>query len=262
MSVREQTKILDINRSSLYYKLMKVKKDDFKIMRLIDEQYLKTPFYGTRKMNVMLKKKGFKVNRKRVQRLMKIMGIEAIYPKKNLSRRNHDHKIYPYLLRDISIDHSNQVWCTDITYLPMKNGFVYLVAILDWYSRRVISWRIGTTLDTSFCIDALEEALRCGKPEIFNTDQGCQFTSDAFTSMLKKNDIRISMDGKGRAIDNIIVERFWRSLKYEKIYLNEFSTIEEIKNAVREYIVFYNSERFHETLEYNTPDEVYREEAA
>lgn len=231
-------------------------------MRIIDELYIKMPFYGSRKMMRALRRKGHKVNRKKVQRLMRLMGIEAIYPKPNTSRPTKGHKVYPYLLKNLTIDHPNHVWCSDITYIPMKNGFAYLTVIMDWYSRKVISWRLSNSLESNFCVDALEDALRKGKPEIFNTDQGSQYTSKIFTDVLKSSNIQISMDGKGRAIDNIVVERFWRSIKYEKIYTGEYRSMLEVKQAIREYIDLYNSERLHETLDYYTPNEVYEREAA
>ncbi len=231
-------------------------------MKLIDKIYLKMPFYGSRKIKRVLWRQGKHVNRKKVQRLMKLMGIEAIYPKPNTSRASKGHKKYPYLLRDLEINHPDQVYCSDITYIPMKSGFAYLTVVMDWYSRRVISWRLSNSLDSHFCIDALEDALNKGKPKIFNTDQGCQYTSDAFTNILKQAGIKISMDGKGRAIDNIVVERFWRSLKYEKIYTEEYRSMGELKKAISEYINLYNAERIHESLDYQTPDEIYFDKVA
>jgi len=231
---------------------------NLKLMNLIDEQYLKTPFYGFRKMTVYLRKLGHWVNEKRVRRLMKIMGLIAIYPKPNLSKRNQEHKVYPYLLRNVEITHSNQVFSTDITYIRMKNGFMYLTAVMDWYSRKILSWELSNTLDTQFCIDALNNAIRIyGCPEIFNTDQGCQYTSTKFTDILKENDIKISMDSKGRALDNIFVERVWRSVKYECIFLNNYETVPELYWGLKRYIDFYNSERPHQSLEYGTPNEQY-----
>lgn len=226
-------------------------------MKLIDTQYLKTPFYGSRRMTDSLKKQGLNVNRKRIQRLMRKMGLEAIYPKPNTSKPNKQHKIYPYLLRDIKVTRPNQVWATDITYVPMKKGSMYLVAIIDWYSRHVISWRLSNSMDTSFCVRALEDALRFGKPEIFNSDQGSQFTSNEFTEVLKKQNIKISMDGKGRCIDNIFIERFWRSLKYEEVYLKAYANGLEARTSIGQWINFYNCERPHMSLKNKTPLEVF-----
>ncbi len=229
-------------------------------MRLLDEQYTKTPFYGIRRMTVFLNTLGMEVNHKRVQRLMRLMGIEAIYPKKRLSQAGENHKIYPYLLRGVEIKKVNQVWSTDITYIPMKGGFVYLVAIMDWYSRYVLAWEISTTLEVHFCLEALERALEQGKPEIFNTDQGSQFTSKEFTGRLEKGLIQISMDGRGRVFDNIFIERLWRSVKYEEVYLNEYETVRETKGGIGKYFGFYNEERPHQALEYKTPACIYKGE--
>jgi putative transposase len=218
---------------------------------------MKWPFYGSRRMTTALKREGYPVNRKRVQRLMRLMGIQAIYPKPRLSMSHQDHKIYPYLLRDISIDRPGQVWCADITYLPLHYGFVYLVAILDWYSRYVLAWRLSNTLDTIFCLEALDEALKIRHPEIFNSDQGCQFTSMAFTDRLKEAGIKISMDGRGRVFDNIFIERLWRSLKYEDVYLKDYQTVMELNAGLDDYFRFYNYERPHQSLENKTPAMVY-----
>ena len=232
-------------------------------MRLIDRCHLQYPFYGSRRIRDWLEDQGHRVNRKRIQRLMRTMGLAALYPKRNLSRANQAHKVYPYLLRNLSIERPNQVWATDVTYIPMARGFVYLVAIMDWYSRRVLSWRVSNTMDVSFCIDALEEAIeRHGAPEIFNTDQGSQFTSEAFTGVLKAHDIRISMDGKGRWVDNVFVERLWRSVKYEEVYLKAYDSIGEARASLGDYFTFYNAERRHQSLERRTPDSVYYEEAS
>jgi putative transposase len=218
----------------------------------------KSPFYGYRKITQALQKKGHVINRKRVLRLMREMGIQAIYPKPNLSKAAPDHKKYPYLLRGLVIDHPDQVWATDITYIKLNGVFIYLAAIIDLYSRKVLSWRISNTMDVSFCIEALEEAFnKYGKPEIFNSDQGSQFTSIDFIKELENKNIRISMDGKGRAADNIYIERLWRSLKYEDIYIKEYGTIAECTLGVRKYFEFYNTERFHQSLKYKTPDEIY-----
>ncbi len=226
-------------------------------MRLIDEEYTRHPFYGSRKMAAWLRSKGYPVNRKRVQRLMRLMGLEAIYQKPQTSQSNPEHKKYPYLLRGLIVDKPNQVWSTDITYIRLERGFVYLSAIIDWHSRYVLSWRLSNTLDSAFCVEALKDALSKGKPEIFNTDQGVQFTSWDFISVLKAGEIQISMDGKGRALDNIFVERLWRSLKYEFVYLHEFKTIRELCQGLFEYFKFYNNERLHQSLGYAVPASVH-----
>lgn len=228
-------------------------------MRLIDRQWLQRPTFGTRGMTRHLRRCGYPVGRKRVRRLMREMGLTAVYPKPRLSKPHPEHKIYPYLLRNLTIDRPNQVWCSDITYLPMKHGFMYLAAIMDWHSRRVLSWRVSNTLEADFCVTALEEALeRHGKPEIFNTDQGSQFTSQEFTGLLRDNHIAISMDGKGRWMDNVFIERLWWSLKYECVYLNEFATGKELKAELRDWLDFYNFNRGHSSLDDRTPNEVYQ----
>jgi putative transposase len=228
-------------------------------MRLIDERYTEYPFLGSRKIVEWLwDTHDLLINRKRIQRLMRLMGIEAIYPKPRLTLRDQNHKVYPYLLRGVSIDRPNQVWSTDITYVPLRQGFLYLTAIIDWYSRFVLSWELSNSLDASFCVTALERALRSGaKPEIFNTDQGCQFTSKDFIAVLESADISISMDGKGRCIDNILCERLWRSVKYEEIYLKDYLTGAEAASGIKKYFIFYNSERHHQSLGYATPASVY-----
>ena len=260
LSVSRQCRLLQVNRSTVYYKKRPMKSMDLELMKLIDEQYLKTPSWGSRSMRNHLRRKGYKVNRKRVQRLMRLMGIEAIYPKPKTSRPHPDHKVYPYLLRNLTIDHPNQVWATDITYIPMSRGFMYLVAIMDWHSRKVLSWRLSNTLDTDFCIQALEEAISgYGKPEIFNTDQGSQFTSKAFTGVLKENNIAISMDGRGRVQDNIFIERLWWSLKYQYVYLWSFDDAKELRRGLGQWFRMYNQERSHQGLDDMTPDEVYYE---
>jgi len=223
-------------------------------MRLLDEQYLKTPFYGSRKLA-----ETFGVNRKRIQRLMRLMGIEAIYAKKRTTWPGAGHKIYPYLLRNVAIIRPDQVWSTDITYLPMRQGFLYLVAVIDWYSRHVLSWRLSNTLDLGFCLEALDEALAVKQPDIFNTDQGSQFTSTTFTDRLATRDIAISMDGRGRALDNVFIERLWRSVKYEEVYLKDYANGWEAETSLREYFRFYSHERIHQTLGYRTPASVYSE---
>ena len=226
-------------------------------MKLIDRQYLATPFYGARKIAAWLKGQGRMVNRKRVQRLMRVMGLHVIYRRPRTSLPAPDHKIYPYLLRDMKITRPNQVWAADITYIPMARGFLYLVAIIDWYSRYVLSWRLSNTLDAGFCVEALEEALRKGRPEIFNTDQGSQFTGEAFTGLLKQRGIRISMDGKGSYNDNLFIERLWRSVKYEEVYLKAYQDAREARIGLGNYFRFYNTERPHQTHGYRTPAEVY-----
>jgi len=261
LSISHQAELIGISRSSIYYEPV-VDEYDLLLKRLIDEQYTLTPFYGSRRMKVILRQNGHEVNRKHVQRLMREMGIEAIYPKPNLSLAHPEHKIYPYLLRDVSIDRKDQVWAADITYIPLSRGFMYLVAIMDWWSRYVLSWKMSTSLDTSFCLEALEKALQFGKPEIFNTDQGSQFTSSAFTGLLNDNGILISMDGRGRAMDNIFTERLWRSLKYEEIYLRDYQCVSEGRQGIDHYFKFYNHERPHQSLNYQTPEEVYFQKAA
>ncbi len=248
--------MLGLSRAAVYRKPTPAGAGDLELMRLIDEQYLRTPFYGARKMAVVLTRSGHRVGRKRVTRLMRVMGIEAIYRKPNLSRRHPQHKIYPYLLRNMEIDRVHQVWSCDITYIPMAHGFMYLVAVIDWHSRVVLSWRMSNTMAPDFCVEALEEAFgRYGKPEIFNTDQGVQFTCEAFIAALVTRGIRISMDGKGRCLDNIFCERLWRSLKYEDVYLKAYKTVAEAKVGIGAWFSFYNDERPHQALDYLTPCE-------
>ncbi len=257
LSIRRQCELLGLNRSSYYYSPAQENAENLSLMKEIDAEYTRHPFYGSRRMRDFLIREGHDVNRKRIQRLMRIMGLVAIYPKPKVSERNQEHKIYPYLLRGVLIDHPNQVWSTDITYVPMFEGFMYLVAVIDWHSRYVLSWTLSNTLDTEFCLEALEQALRGKKPEIFNTDQGVQFTSKAFTGRLDTDKIRISMDGRGRALDNIFVERLWRSVKYEDIYLKDYRTGMELYQGMDEYFSFYNEERPHQSLKSQTPAEVY-----
>lgn len=257
LSLVKQCQALALARSGIYYQPRPESDANLKLMRLIDEIHLKRPFLGIRRIKDALHDIGHIVNRKHVQRLMRKMGIQAIYPKPNLSKRNAQHKVYPYLLRGLEINRPNQVWATDITYIPMNKGFVYLTVIMDWYSRRILSWRLSNSLDSSFCVDALEEALyRYGKPEIFNSDQGSQYTSDAFTDELKANEIRISMDGKGAWRDNVFVERLWRSVKYEEVYLNAYESMKHAKTSLKSWIEFYNRERKHQTLR-TTPNQMY-----
>jgi len=252
-----QCTLLDISRSGLYYQPVGISEEDFTLMKLIDRQYLATPFYGARKIAAWLKSQGQMVNRKRVRRLMRIMGLKAIYRRPRTSNPAVGHKIYPYLLGGMKITRPNQVWAADITYIPMARGFLYLVAIIDWYSRYVLSWKLSNTLDADFCVKALEEALEKGKPEIFNTDQGSQFTGEAFTGLLKQHGIRISMDGKGSYNDNLFIERLWRSVKYEEVYLKAYQDGREARIGLGNYFRFYNTERPHQTHCYRTPAEVY-----
>ena len=250
--------LLAIARSSAYYRPEPVSEADLAVMRLVDEIHLELPFYGTRRMRDELEERGHTVNRKRIQRLMRLMGLRALYPRRRTSQPGKGHKIYPYLLRDLRVGRANQVWATDVCYIPMAKGFMYLVAIMDWHTRRVLSWRVSNTLDTDFCIEALEEALqRYGAPEIFNTDQGSQFTSEAFTGVLKEHGINISMDGKGRWVDNVFVERLWRSVKYEDVYLRAYETPAELRAGLTRYFQFYNARRRHSALDRRTPDAVY-----
>jgi len=257
LSVVRQCRLLDISRSGLYYQPKGISEEDLTLMKLIDRQYLATPFYGARKIAAWLKSEGHQVNRKRVRRLMRIMGLKAIYRRPRTSKPAPGHKIYPYLLGGMEITRPNQVWATDITYIPMARGFLYLVAIIDWYSRYVLSWRLSNTLDSGFCVEALEEALKKGSPEIFNTDQGAQFTSDAFTGLLRQHGVRISMDGKGSYNDNLFIERLWRSVKYEEVYLKAYQDGRAARAGIGNYFRFYNTERPHQTHGYRTPAEVY-----
>jgi putative transposase len=247
-----------LNRSHLYYPAAGENEYNLLIMKLMDEEYTRYPFKGVLKMTAYLKELEHNVNIKRVRRLLRLMGLEAIYPKKNLSKAQAGHKKYPYLLNGLNITRPNQVWSSDITYIRLAQGFVYLTAIMDWYSRYVLSWRLSNSLDASFCIDALEDALMLyGFPEIFNSDQGCQYTSDAFTGILLANGIKISMDGRGRAFDNIFIERLWRSVKYEEVYLHDYFSVKEAKENLYNYFNFYNYARYHQSLEYKKPAEIY-----
>jgi putative transposase len=262
LSVRRQCELLGLSRSSLYYEPAGETAEDLRLMRRIDEQYTARPFYGSRRMTRWLIEQGEEVNRKRVQRLMRTMGLEAIYPKPRLSAAGKGHKVYPYLLRGVTIERADQVWSTDITYVPMTSGFMYLAAVIDWFSRYVIAWRLSNTLDGAFCLEMLEEALRSGKPEVFNTDQGVQFTADAFTGRLESTGVAVSMDGRGRALDNVFVERLWRSVKYEDIYIRGYEAVPELHRGLGRYFGFYNDERLHQSLGYRTPATVYREAKA
>jgi putative transposase len=255
--VRRQCELLGLSRSSLYYEPVPETAENLRLMQLIDQEYTAHPFLGSRRLLKWLVQQGEEVNRKRVQRLMRLMGLEAIYPKPKLSLAGRGHRIYPYLLRDVRIERTNQVWSTDITYIPMAAGFMYLAATIDWYSRYVIAWRLSNTLDGSFCLDMLQEALSLGRPEVFNTDQGVQFTAEAFTGRLQSAGVAISMDGKGRCLDNIFVERLWRSVKYENVYLYRYETVPELEMGLRLYFRYYNEERLHQSLDYCTPAAVY-----
>lgn len=257
LSIRRQCELLGVPRSTFYYEAATESSENLALMRIIDEQYLKRPFFGSRQMAAWMQREGYAINRKRVQRLMRLMGLQAIYPGKNTSTPGEGHKKYPYLLRGVTVRYPNQVWCTDITYIPLSRGFMYLVAIMDWYSRHVLSWRLSNSMDTRFCLDALDEALTHAKPEIFNSDQGAQFTSNLFTERLSMHGIAISMDGRGRALDNAFIERLWRSVKYEEIYLKEYANVDELYSGLSDYFAFYATERPHQGLNNRTPFEVY-----
>jgi putative transposase len=257
LSVRRQCVLLGIPRSQLYYEPVPEKPENLELMRRIDEQYLKTPFWGSRNIGAFLRKRGERVNRKRIQRLMQKMGLEGMSPGPSTSRPAPGHKVYPYLLKDVPIERPNQVWSSDITYVPLGQGYLYLVAVMDWYSRLVLSWRLSNSLDADFCVDALDEALERGRPEIFNTDQGAQFTSALFTERLLSEAIEISMDGRGRALDNVFIERLWRSVKYEDIYLKEYASGADCQKGLHSYFNFYCHERPHQSLDYHTPWEVH-----
>ncbi len=260
LSLVRQCELVCISRGSVYYQRKGESAFNLELMRIIDEQYLKTPWYGARQMARHLRRQGYGVGRKRVRRLMRLMNLRAIAPGPQTSRRNPAHKVYPYLLRDRAIRHANEVWCTDLTYIPLAHGFVYVVAIMDWHTRHVLSWRLSTTQDTECCLEALEEAMeRYGKPLIFSTDQGSQFTSSAWTGALHEAGIRISMDGKGNWTDNVFIERLWRSMKYECVYLNAFDSIREAQDAIGDWMTYYNEERPHSAFGDRTPSEVYTE---
>jgi len=263
VSVTRQCKLLDLSRSGIYYKPVPLKKIDMDLMRQIDEIHLLYPFYGSRKIRNELWSKGYDVGRDRVRRLMLRMGIEALYIKPRLSMAHPEHLKYPYLLRGIEITEANQVWASDITYIPMAKGFCYLVAIMDWASRRVLSWRLSNTLDSSFCVEALEEAIeKYGCPTIFNTDQGSQFTAEVFTETLRTRDISISMDGKGRWMDNVFIERLWKSVKYEDIYIKAYGSMTEVRKGLASYFQFYNEKRWHQNFDRKTPAMVYSDSLA
>jgi putative transposase len=257
LSVVRQCRLLGISRSGLYYRPVEVSEEDMALMKMIDRQYLATPFYGARRLAAWLRNQGHKVNRKRVRRLMQVMGLRAIYRRPRTSTPAPGHRTYPYLLGGLEITRPDQVWAADITYIPMARGFLYLVAIMDWCSRYVLSWRLSNTLDGDFCAEALEEALRKGRPDVFNTDQGAQFTAEAFTRMLEQQGVRISMDGKGRYSDNLFVERLWRTVKYEEVYLKAYQDGREARAGIGDYFRFYNTQRPHQALGYRTPAEAY-----
>jgi putative transposase len=260
LPVSRQCRLLAVSRSSVYRRPAEISEEDLTIMALIDRQYLARPYYGSRRMAAWLATQGHRVNRKRVQRLMRLIGLVAIYQRPNTSKPAPENKVYPYLLGGLRIERANQVWCADITYIPMPKGFLYLVAIMDWHSRAVLAWQLSNTLGADFCVEALEEALaHYGNPEIFNTDQGCQFTSDDFTGVLKRHEITISMDGKGRCMDNIFIERLWRSLKYEEVYLHAYASVAEAKAGIGTWLRFYNEERPHQSHGYHTPRKIYEE---
>ena len=257
--ITRQCKVLGISRSSVYRAPAKADEETLSLMKKLDVLHMRHPFKGSRRLRDDLwDKNGLIVNRKKVRRIMRAMGIRAVFPGTKTTHRNKQHKVYPYLLRHLDINHANQVWCTDITYIPMRKGFLYLVAVMDWHTRKVLSWRLSNSLDTAPCVAALEEAIAIyGIPEIFNSDQGCQFTSDEFTSVLKEHKIKISMDGKGRWMDNVFIERLWRSLKYEEVYLRAYDTVQEAKERISDWLTFYNEERRHTSLGRLTPNQMY-----
>jgi putative transposase len=258
LSIRTQCKLLGVNRSMVYYQPCGLKESDVAVMHLMDEQYTRTPYYGVERMTAWLRRLGIGIGHNRVRRLLRLMGLDAVYPKPRLSRPGGPgHRIWPYLLRDLAVARPNQVWAADITYIRLWRGFVYLVAVMDWHSRYVLSWSLSPTLDAWFCVEALRRALAVGRPEIFNTDQGSQFTSEAFTGILQEAGVAISMDGRGRAFDNIFVERLWRSVKYEEVYLKDYGVVDEARRGLSDYFALYNTERLHQSLGYKTPAEVY-----
>jgi putative transposase len=260
ISISRQCDLAGLPRST-FYRINAIRQEspeNLELMRLIDEQYTEHPFYGTRQMRNALRRMGYKINRKRVQRLMRKMGLQSIAPKPNTSKAHPQHKVYPYLLRGVDVLHPDQVWCSDITYIRMPGGFVYLTAIMDWHSRYVLSWELSVSMECDFCVSALEQAIRRnGRPNIFNTDQGSQYTSNEFTGALKDNGIKISMDGKGRFTDNIFIERLWRSVKYEEVYIKEYKSVDELRKSLKQYFDFYNFERPHQSFEGQTPAEMY-----
>ena len=261
LSVHRQCQLLGLPRSSFYYRPVAPDPLTLELMNAIDRIYTERPVYGVRRICATLRRDGYPVNPKRVHRLMKAMGLQAIFPRRHRTTPDPAHRVYPYLLRGLTVDRPDQVWCSDITYLPLSSGFVYLVAVMDWFSRYVLAWRISNTLDAAFCVEALEEALGQGRPEIFNTDQGAQFTSAAFTGRVEAAGARVSMDGRGRVLDNIFIERLWRSLKYEDVYLKDYATVPQLIEGVAAYFRFYNLERPHQAFDYETPSHVYHQAA-
>ena len=257
LSIRRQCELLDLNRSSYYLPPATESEENLRLMRLIDQQFLKSPFYGSRRMTAALERSGEPVNRQRVQRLMAKMGLGALFPRPRTTTAAGDGRVYPYLLRDRELTHVNEVWSSDITYVPMKHGFMYLTAVIDWYSRYVLSWRLSNTLEGRFCLEALDEALSMGRPEIFNTDLGSQFTAQEYTDRLEEAGIQVSRDGRGRALDNVFVERLWRSVKYEDIYIKDYEQVGELEAGLRAYFWFYDEERPHQSVDFRTPGEVY-----
>jgi len=257
ISLARQCELLGVSRSGYYYQPVGPSEENLELMRLLDEQFMRTPFYGARQMTRWLRSQGYGANVKRVRRLLRRMGIEAVYPKPRLSFNGSQHRRFPYLLEGVPIRRVNQVWSTDITYIRLRRGFLYLVAILDWYSRYVLAWRLSNTLDAGFCVEALKDALRLGCPDIFNSDQGVQFTCEDFISVLEGAEIQISMDGRGRVFDNIFIERLWRSVKYEEVYLHDYETVADAEAGLGWYFPFYNRERFHSSLDGATPEQVY-----
>jgi putative transposase len=257
LSIRRQCELLGLNRSSYYLPPATASAENSRLMRLIDEQYLKTPFFGSRRMTAWLERSGEPVNRKRVQRLMALMGLEALHPRPRTTTATGDARIYPYLLRDRELTRIEEVWSSDITCVPMHRGFMYLTAVIDWYSRYVLSWRLSNTLEGRFCLEALDEALQLGHPEVFNTDQGVQFTARAYTGRLEEAGVAVSMDGRGRALDSVFVERLWRSVKYEEVYIKDYESVMELESGLSSYFQFYNEERPHQSLGYHTPAEVH-----
>ena len=257
--MRRQCALLGLNRASLYYEPAGETAENLRLMRLIDGEYTAHPFYGSRRMTAWLSRRGEAVNRKRVQRLMRLMGLEAIYPKPRLSAAGRGHRVYPYLLRGVRIGRPDQVWGADITYVPLAAGFMYLAATIDWYSRFVVAWRLSNTLDGALCLDMLDEALSRGRPEVFNTDQGVQFTAEAWTGRVQAAGVAVSMDGRGRCLDNVFVERLWRTVKYEDIYLQGYEAVPDLVAGLGRYVGFYNEERLHQSLDYRTPWQVYED---
>jgi putative transposase len=259
ISLSRQCELLELSRASLYYNPRSISSLNLKLMRLLDEQYTRSPFYGVERMTAWLRAEGYEVNQKRVRRLLRLMGLEALYPKPHLSRPSATDSVYPYLLKGVSIERVNQVWSTDITYIRLWQGFIYLMAIMDWYSRYVLAWEVSVSLESGFCVAALDRALQLAQPEVFNSDQGSQFTSRSFTKLLLEREVKISMDGRGRVFDNIFVERLWRSVKYEEVYVKDYRSVREAIDGLHGYFEFYNRERLHQSLAYQTPEAVYRQ---